>query len=107
MLQDLVQFLILKKKKKFYALYSVFTECHLVLVKNKVFDKKLYDIKSMKPQERILELSNSNELHIFNIDNLMNSEFKNNSIIITNSKMKKVEIVPTQLRSMINDGRIY
>ena len=79
----------LKKEKKFYKLYSVFTECHLVLVKNKVFDKKLYDIKRMKPQERILELSNSNELHIFNIDNLMNSEFKNNSIIITNTKNEK------------------
>jgi hypothetical protein len=96
----------LKQEKKFYRLYSAITECHVIMIKNQMYEHKLYDIKSMKPSDRILEISYKNIIHFFDIDSFMNAEVKNHSLVLVNTKNKKVEIIPAQLRSMINDGRI-
>lgn len=96
----------LKREKKFYRLYSAITECHVIMIKNQMYEHKLYDIKSMKPSDRILEISYKNIIHFFDIDSFMNAEVKNHSLVLVNTKNKEVEIVPAQLRSMINDGRI-
>ena len=97
----------LKKEKKFYKLYSGITECHVIMVKNKMYEHKLYDIKSMKLSDRILEISYENIIHFFDIESFMNAEIKNHSLVLVNTKKEKVEMVPAQLRSMITDGRIY
>lgn len=94
----------LKKEKKFYGLYSAITECHVIMIKNIMYEHTLYDIKSMKPSDRILEISYKNIIHFFDIDSLMNAEIKNHSLVLINTKNKKVELIPTQLRSMITDG---
>jgi hypothetical protein len=97
----------LKKEKKFYGLYSTLTECHVVMIKNKMYEHKLYDIKSMKQSDRILEISHKNIIHFFDIESLMNAEIKNHSLVLVNTKNKEVEITPAQLRSMITDGKVY
>ena len=97
----------LKKEKKFYKLYSGITECHVIMVKNKMYEHKLYDIKSMKLSDRILEISYENIIHFFDIESFMDAEIKNHSLVLVNTKKEKVEMVPAQLRSMITDGRIY
>ena len=96
----------LKKEKKFCRLYSAITECHVIMIKNQMYEHKLYDIKSMKPTDRILEISYKNIIHFFDVDSFMNAECKNHSLVLTNTKNEKVEIIPAQLRSMITDGRI-
>jgi len=97
----------LKKEKKFYRLYSAITECHVIMIKTQMYEHKLYDIKSMKSSDRILEISYKNIIHFFDIDSLMNAEIKNHSLVLINTKNEKVEIIPAQLRSIITDGRIY
>ena len=96
----------LKKEKKFYGLYSVITECHAIMIKAQMYEHKLYDIKSMKPTDRILEISRKNIIHFFDIDSLMNAEIKNHSLVLVNTKNEKEEMIPAQLRSMITDGCI-
>ena len=96
----------LKKEKKFYKLYSAITECHAIMIKNQMYEHKLYDIKSMKPTDRILEISYKNIIHFFDIDSLMNAEIKNHSLVLVNTKKEKVEMIPAQLRSMITDGKV-
>tara|TARA_B100001057_G_C22537864_1_gene828377 strand:+ start:150 stop:530 length:381 start_codon:yes stop_codon:yes gene_type:complete len=97
----------LKKEKKFYRLYSAITDCHIIMIKNQMYEHKLYDIKSMKPSDRILEISYADDIHFFDIDSFMNVEIKNHSIALINTKNEKVEMIPAQLRSMITDGRVY
>lgn len=97
----------LKKEKKFYGLYSAITECHVIMIKTRMYEHKLYDINSMKPSEKILEISHKDIVHIFNVESFMNAEIKNHSLVLTNTKKEKVEMIPTQLRSMITDGQIY
>ena len=97
----------LKKEKKFYKLYSAITECHVIMIKNQMYEHKLYDIKSMKSSDRILEISYKNIIHFFDIDSFMNAEVKNHSLVLVNTKNEKVEMIPAQLRSMITDGKIY
>jgi hypothetical protein len=96
----------LKQEKKFYRLYSAITECHVIMIKKQMYEHKLYDIKSMKPSDRILEISYKSIVHFFDVESFMNAEVKNHSLVLVNTKNKKVEIIPAQLRSMINDGRI-
>jgi hypothetical protein len=76
------------------------------MIKNQMYEHKLYDIKSMKSSDRILEISYKNIIHFFDIDSLMNAEIKNHSLVLVNTKNEKVEMIPAQLRSMITDGRI-
>ena len=97
----------LKQEKKFYKLYSAITECHVIMIKNQMYEHTLYDIKSMKPSDRILEISHKNIVHFFDIESFMNVEIKNHSLVLVNTKNKKVEMIPTQLRSMITDGQVY
>ena len=85
----LLLYLILKKRKKFYKLYSAITECHVIMIKNQMYEHKLYDIKSMKSSERILEISYKNIIHFFDIDSFMNAEVKNHSLILVNTKNEK------------------
>ena len=94
----------LKKEKKFYKLYSAITECHVIMIKNQMYEHKLYDIKSMKSSDRILEISYKNIIHFFDIDSFMNATIKNHSLVLINTKNEKVEMIPAQLRSMITDG---
>jgi hypothetical protein len=96
----------LKKEKKFYALYSALTECHGIMLKNKMYEYELYDIKKMKPSELILELTHDDDIHFFDIESFMDSSLKDHSVIIKNTKNHLVEIIPVQIRSMITDGRI-
>jgi hypothetical protein len=96
----------LKKEKKFYRLYSAITECHAIVIKNQMYEHTLYDINSMEPSNKILKISHNNSVHFFDIDSFMNAEIKNHSILLVNEKNDKVEIIPTQLRSMITDGCI-
>ena len=71
-----------------------------------MYEHTLYDIKSMKPSDRILEISYKNIIHFFDIDSFMNAEIKNHSLILVNTKNEKVEMIPAQLRSMVTDGAI-
>ena len=96
----------LKKEKKFYRLYSAITECHVIMIKNQMYEHKLYDIKSMKSSDRILEISYKDIIHFFDVDSFMNAEVKNHSLVLVNTKNEKVEMIPAQLRSMITDGAI-
>lgn len=96
----------LKKEKKFYRLYSAIADCHTIMIKNQMYEHKLYDIKSMNSSDRILEISYKNIIHFFDIDSFMNAEIKNYSLVLVNTKNEKVEIIPAQLRSMITDGKI-
>ena len=52
----------------------------------------------MKPSERILEVSHKDDIHFFDIESFMECQFKNNSLLIKNTKHEDVEIVPTQIR---------
>jgi hypothetical protein len=96
----------LKQEKKFYRLYSTITECHVIMIKNQMYKHTLYDIKSMKPSDKILEISHKDIIHFFDVDSFMNAEIKNHSLVLVNTKNKKVEFIPAQLRSMITDGRV-
>ena len=94
----------LKKEKKFYKLYSAFTECHAIVIKSKMFEHTLYDIKSMKPTDRILEVCYEDTIHFFTIGSFMDAKIKDHSLLIENTKSETIELIPTQLRSMITDG---
>lgn len=96
----------LKREKKFYALYSALTQCHGIMVNDKIYKHELYDIKKMKPSERILELTHDDDIHFFDIESFMDSSLKDHSVIIKNTKNHLIEIIPVQIRSMITDGRI-
>jgi hypothetical protein len=96
----------LKHEKKFYRLYSAITECHVFMIKDQMYEHTLYDIKSMKSSDKILEISHKNIIHFFDIGSFMNAEIKNHSLVLTNTKNKRVELIPAQLRSMITDGCI-
>jgi hypothetical protein len=96
----------LKQEKKFYRLYSTITECHVIMIKNQMYKHTLYDIKSMKPSDKILEISHKNIIHFFDIDSFMQANINNHSLVLVNTKNKKVEFIPAQLRSMITDGCI-
>ena len=78
----------------------------VIMIKNQMYEHKLYDIKSMKPSDIILEISHKNIVHCFDIESFMNVEIKNHSLVLVNTKNKKVEMIPAQLRSMITDGCI-
>tara|TARA_B100000579_G_C22838644_1_gene860233 strand:+ start:2313 stop:2693 length:381 start_codon:yes stop_codon:yes gene_type:complete len=96
----------LKQEKKFYALYSVFTECHTIMIEQHMYEYELYDIKSMKPTDRILEVSFLDDIHFFDIESFMEATINNHSLVLKNTKGDVVEMIPAQLRSMITDGRI-
>lgn len=96
----------LKQEKKFYALYSMFTDCHTIVINRHMYEYKLYDIKSMKPTDRILETSFLDDLHFFDIESFMESNINNHSLVLNNTKGERVEMIPAQLRSMITDGAI-
>lgn len=96
----------LKQEKKFYALYSVFTECHAIVINRHMYEYELYDIKGMKPTDRILEISFLDDIHFFDIESFMEANINNHSLVLKNTKGENVEMIPTQLRSMITDGSI-
>ena len=96
----------LKQEKKFYALYSVFTECHTIVVNSHMYEYEVYDIKSMKPTEKILEISFLDDVHFFNIESFIEAKLNNHSITLKNTEGEEVKLVPSQLRSMITDGAI-
>jgi len=96
----------LKQEKKFYALYSVFTECHTIVINRHMYEYELYDIKGMKSTDRILEISFLDDIHFFDIESFMEATINNHSLVLKNTKGDKVEMIPAQLRSMITDGRI-
>ena len=96
----------LKREKKFYALYSALIECHGIMIKNKMYEYDLYDIRRMKPGERILEVSHKDDIHFFDIESFMECQIKDHSLLIKNTKHEDVEITPVQIRSMITDGTI-
>ena len=96
----------LKREKKFYALYSAFTECHAITINNKICNHTLLDIKSMKPSDRILEISIKDKLYFFDIESFMEAKLNNHSITLKNTKGNDIEIIPVQIRSMITDGRL-
>jgi hypothetical protein len=96
----------LKQEKKFYALYSVFTECHTIVVNSHMYEYEVYDIKSMKPTEKILEISFLDDVHSFDIESFMEAKLNNHSITLKNTRGEEVKLVPSQLRSMITDGAI-
>ncbi len=98
----------LKREKKFYALYSAFTQCHGIVVNSKMYKHELFDIKKMKPSERIMELTHDDDtdIHFFDIESFMDSSLKDHSIIIKNTKNHLIEVIPVQIRSMVTDGRI-
>jgi hypothetical protein len=60
----------------------------------------------MKPSERMLELSHEDIIHFFDVNSFMEASIKNNSLLLKNTKEVDVEIIPAQIRSMINDGEI-
>ena len=97
----------LKREKKFYALYSALTVCHGIMIENELCDYDLYDIKKMKPSERILEVSQSNSIHFFDIESLMDAKLNDHSFSISNTKNDNIDLIPVQIRSMITDGKIY
>ena len=96
----------LKREKKFYALYSALIECHGIMIKNKMYEYDLYDIRRMKPSERILEVSHKDDIHFFDIESFMECQIKDHSLLIKNTKHEDVEITHVQIRSMITDGTI-
>jgi len=96
----------LKREKKFYALYSALIECHGIMIKNKIYEYDLYDIRRMKPSERILEVSHKDDIHFFDIESFMECQIKDHSLLIKNTKHEDVELIPVQIRSMITDGTI-
>ena len=96
----------LKQEKKFYALYSMFTDCHTIVINRHMYEYELYDIKSMKPTDRILEMSFLDDLHFFDIESFMEAKINNHSLVLKNTKGERVEMIPAQLRSMITDGAI-
>ena len=96
----------LKQEKKFYALYSVFTECHTIVMNSHMYEFEVYDIKGMDPTEKILEISFLDDVHSFNIESFMEAKLNNHSIALKNTKGEDVKLVPSQLRSMITDGAI-
>ena len=96
----------LKREKKFYALYSALTECHAITINNKIYNHSLLDIVSMKPSQRILEISIKDKLYFFDIESFMEAKLNNHSITLKNTKGDDIEIIPVQIRSMITDGRI-
>jgi hypothetical protein len=96
----------LKQEKKFYALYSALTECHGIMIKRQMYEHTLYDIKRMRPSDRILEVSHENKIHFFDIGSFMQSYIKDHSLLLKNTKNEDVELIPVQIRSMITDGRI-
>ena len=96
----------LKQEKKFYALYSVFTECHTIVVNSHMYEYEVYDIKSMKPTEKILEISFLDDVHSFDIESFMEATINNHSLVLKNTRGEEVKLVPSQLRSMITDGAI-
>ena len=96
----------LKREKKFYALYSAFSECHGIMINKKLYEYNLYDIRNMKPSERILEVSYRDKLHFFDIESFMEAKFKHTSIELKNTKNEDIELIPLQIRSMITDGRV-
>ena len=61
----------LKREKKFYAMYSALMECHAITINNKICNHTLLDIKSMKPSDRILEISIKDKLCFFDIESFM------------------------------------
>lgn len=96
----------LKREKKFYALYSALIQCHGIMIKNKMYEYHLYDIRRMKPSERILEVSHKDDIHFFDIESFMECQIKDHSLLIKNTKHEDVELIPVQIRSMITDGTI-
>ena len=96
----------LKQEKKFYALYSMFTECHTIVINRHMYEYELYDIKRMNPADRILETSFLDDLHFFDIESFMEAKINNHSLVLKNTKGERVEMIPAQLRSMITDGAI-
>lgn len=95
-----------KKEKRFYKLYSAFMTCHVIIKDNRIYEHKLNDIKSMNPNEKILEISYNDKTHFFDVESLMNAETKNHSLILKDNENELITLTPTQLRSMITDGTI-
>ena len=96
----------LKQEKRFYKLYSALTECHVIMINGHMYEHDLYDIKTMKPDERILKISYLDDVHFFDINSFMEAEIKNHSVLLRSTHNMPVELVPAQLRSMITDGRV-
>ena len=44
-----------------------------------MYDYDLYDIKKMKPSERILEVSYKDDIHFFDIESFMEAKLKDHS----------------------------
>jgi hypothetical protein len=87
-------------------MYSAITECHAITIDNKICNHTLLDIKSMKPSDRILEISIKDKLYFFDIESFMEANLNNHSITLKNTKGNDMEIIPVQIRSMITDGRL-
>ena len=96
----------LKQEKKFYAIYSVFTECHTIVINRHMYEYEVYDIKSMNPSDKILEISFLDDVHSFDIESFVEAKLNNHSVTLKNTEGEEVKLVPAQLRSMITDGRI-
>ena len=94
------------QETRFYNVYSTLMQCHAIVRNGVIYSHTLMDIKYMKPTEQILEISHLDDTHIFNVKSLGESTTKNHSLVIKNIKGIHIEIIPTQLRSMITDGRI-
>lgn len=95
-----------KSDIKFYMIYQAFLECHLVMKNNNVCEHKLYDLTSMKPTNRILEITENGDTEFFNIESFMDASVNKNSFRINNTTGKEVNLIPCQLRSMITDGKV-
>ncbi len=93
-------------ERKFYKLYSALMQCHAIVKDKHLYEHTLHDIQTMRNTERILEISYLDVVHIFTVESLMNSTIKRNSIVMEDTEENSVEIIPTQLRSMITDGTI-
>ena len=95
-----------KKEKKFYKLYSALMKCHAIIINGHMYEYELHDIEGMKPTKPILEISFLDDVHAFDIESLMEADIHNHSLVLKNTKGDPVELIPSQLRSMITDGTI-
>lgn len=95
-----------KKEKKFYKLYSALMKCHAIIINGQLYECELHDIEGMNPTKTILEISFLDDEHTFDIESLMEADIHNHSLVLKNTNGVTVELIPSQLRSMITDGTI-
>tara|TARA_Y100001980_G_C14181702_1_gene52536 strand:+ start:110 stop:496 length:387 start_codon:yes stop_codon:yes gene_type:complete len=95
-----------QREKRFYKLYSAFMNCHVIMINNHMYEHILYPINSMKPGERILEVSYLDDIHFFDVESFMEAKTHSHHLVLKNTKNKEIKLLPTQLRSMVTDGKI-